>query len=94
LISEDVFHRFTKAGVKIPELPVENVVLVTAFGTKSKQIRRQVLIEFAMGYDLFESVFMVSSQLRNDTIIGCNFLVEYGISIDFSKSYVVMSEVA
>jgi hypothetical protein len=38
-----------------------------------------------MGTDLFEGVFMVSSQLRNDAIIGCQFFKEYGICINLSK---------
>jgi hypothetical protein len=38
-----------------------------------------------MGTDLFEGVFTGASQLRNDAIIGCQFLKEYGICINFSK---------
>jgi hypothetical protein len=60
-------------------------VLVTAFGKRSKRIRHQALIEFTVGEDLFESVFMISSQLTNDAIIGCQFLRVYGIVIDFHK---------
>jgi hypothetical protein len=44
-----------------------------------------VFIEFTVGVDRFECVFMVSSQLRNEAIIGCQFLKEYGICIDFIK---------
>jgi hypothetical protein len=43
------------------------------------------LIEFTVGEDLFENVFMISSQLTNEAIIGCQFLREYGIVIDFHK---------
>jgi hypothetical protein len=41
-----------------------------------------------MGSDLFESVFMVCSQLRNDAIISCQFLIEYGIRINFNKNVI------
>jgi hypothetical protein len=88
LIAEDVYQRIAKAGIQIPVLPVENVVLVTAFGKKSKRIKQQVLVEFTMGSDLFESVFMVCSQLRNEAIIGCQFLIEYGISVNFNKNVI------
>jgi hypothetical protein len=44
------------------------------------------LIEFNTGSDLFEGIFMVSPQLANDAIIGCQFLREYGVGIDFKKS--------
>jgi hypothetical protein len=42
---------------------MENVVLVTAFGRRLKKIRKQALIEFKIGEDEFEGVFMISSQL-------------------------------
>jgi hypothetical protein len=85
LLSERAYEKLTQSGIDIPVLPVEHVVLVTAFGKRSKRIRRQALIEFTVGKDLFESVFMISSQLTNDAIIGCQFLREYGIVIDFHK---------
>jgi hypothetical protein len=71
--------------VDIPVLPVENVVLVTAFGKRSKRIRHQALIGFSVESDVFEGVFMVSSQLTNGAIIGCQFLKEYGVSINFGR---------
>jgi hypothetical protein len=39
LLSEGVYEKLIKAGVDIPVLPVENVVLMTAFGKRSKRIR-------------------------------------------------------
>jgi hypothetical protein len=60
-------------------------VLVTAFWRGSKRIKQQALIEFTAGNDLFESVFMVSSHLTNKAIIGCQFLKEYGVSINFKR---------
>jgi hypothetical protein len=85
LLSEGVYEKLIMAGVNIPVLPVGNVVLVTAFGKRSKRIKHQAFIDFTMGNDCFESVFMVSSQLKNEAIIGCQFLKEYGICINFDK---------
>jgi hypothetical protein len=85
LISEGIYEKLTQSGVKLPTLPVEHVVLVTAFGKRSRRIKQQALVEFAIGHDLFESVFLISLQLTNEAIIGCQFLKEYGISIDFGK---------
>jgi hypothetical protein len=88
LISEEIYGKLIKAGAQIPVLPVENVVLVTAFGKKSKRIRQQVLIEFTMEDDFFECIFLISSQLKNEAIIGCQFLKEYGICIDFCREII------
>jgi hypothetical protein len=66
-------------------LPVENVVLVTAFGRKSKRIRQQAPINFTVRHDSFESVFLISSQLTIESIFGCQFLMEYGVRINFDS---------
>jgi hypothetical protein len=88
LISQEIYNKLISASIQVPVLPVENVVLVTAFGRKSKRIKQQVLIEFTMGGDSFEGVFMIASQLSNDAIIGCQFLQDYGICIDFNKGVI------
>jgi hypothetical protein len=78
-----------EAGLQVPTLPVEGVVLVTAFGRRSKRIRRQALIEFSIGQDVFETVVFVSPQLNNDAILGCQFLREHGVTINFrSETFV------
>jgi hypothetical protein len=61
------------------------VVLVTAFGKRSTKIKKQVLLEFLIGKDKFEGVFMVSPQLNNDAIIGCQLLKDYDITLHFGK---------
>jgi hypothetical protein len=85
-LTESVYDSLVKAGVEVLTLPLQNVVLVTAFGRRSKKIKTQALVAFDIGKDSFESVFMVSPQLANDAILGCQFLGEYGITIDFKKS--------
>jgi hypothetical protein len=84
LLSERLYEEFTQSGVDIPVLPVEHVI-VTAFGKRLNKIKQQALIEFTVGNDLFESVFMVSSQHTNEAIIGCQFLKEYGVGINVDR---------
>jgi hypothetical protein len=88
IISQNVYERLTRAGAKILTLPVQRVVLVTAFGRKSNRIRVQAFVEFTVGNDQFECVFMVSSELRGDAIIGCQFMREHGMCIDFSRGLI------
>jgi hypothetical protein len=38
LISQNIYERLMKAGITMPVLPVENVVLVTSFGKRSNRI--------------------------------------------------------
>lgn len=83
LMSERVYEKLIETGLQVPTLPVEGVVLVTAFGRRSKRIRRQALIEFSMGRDVFETIVLVAPQLNSDVILGCQFLREHGVTINF-----------
>jgi hypothetical protein len=47
-----------------------------------------------MGRDKFEGVFMISLQLTSEAIIGCQFLKEYGLNINFEGAVLVMLEKA
>jgi hypothetical protein len=71
----------------IPTLPVENVRLVTASGRRSNKIKTQALIEFTLGEDEFESIFLISPQLTHDVILGCQLLKEHGMSINFEEEH-------
>jgi hypothetical protein len=66
-------------------------VLITAFGKRSKRIKSQALVEFEIGEELFEGVFLISPQLINSAIIGCQFLKEYGITINFERESISYS---
>jgi hypothetical protein len=79
-LSERIYKELIEKGVDIPILPVEGVVFVTAFGRRSKRICRQALLEFSIGRDVFETILLISPQLNNDAIFGCQFLHEHGVT--------------
>jgi hypothetical protein len=58
-------------------------LLVTAFGKKSNQIRKQALVEFQLGQDELEVNFLISPQLIHEAILGCQFMKDYGIGLKF-----------
>jgi predicted aspartyl protease len=74
LMPEKIFKDLLAKGVKAPQLPVVNWALTTAFGNKTKRIRRQALIEFEIDGVKYEQVFMISPNLEPDAILGINFL--------------------
>jgi hypothetical protein len=76
-LSERIYKELIETGVDIPILPVEGVVLVTASGRRAKRTRRQALLEFSIGRDVFEAILLISPQLNNDDIFGCQFLLEH-----------------
>jgi hypothetical protein len=54
---------------------------VTAVGKRSNRVKKQAMIEFTIGRDLFEVNFFISPQLVHDAILGCEFVKEHGISL-------------
>jgi hypothetical protein len=48
-LTEKLYDQLVEARVSVPTLPLDNVALVTAFGRRTKRIKRQALIEFFVG---------------------------------------------
>jgi hypothetical protein len=67
------------------EIGINNAVLITAFGNRTKRLTKQVYLEFAIEQDVFENVFLVSPQLIGSVINGCDFARDCGLIIDFSN---------
>lgn len=61
-------------GVKALHLPVVNGALTTAFGNKTKRMKRLALIEFGIDEVKYEQVFMIAPNLVPDAILRIHFL--------------------
>lgn len=85
ILSERAYNELVTAGVGVLVLPLQNLVLINAFGTKSKRVRNQAFLEFKLGEDEFEHVFLVTSQLASDMILGCDFCSLHGVVLDFNS---------
>jgi hypothetical protein len=83
ILTQKLYDQLIEAGVSVPTLPLDNVALVTAFGRLTKRIRKQGLLEFFVGEDRFETIFLISPQLINSAILGSSLARQYGITIDF-----------
>jgi hypothetical protein len=85
LLAQSVYDKFIDSGMYIPTLPLEKVILVTASGKRSNKVKKRAMVEFGVGKDLFEVNFLISPQVVNDAILGCQFLNENGISLNFER---------
>jgi hypothetical protein len=83
ILTEKLYDQLIVAGVSAPTLSLDSV---TAFGRRTKRIKRQALIEFFVCEDRFEAIFLIDPQLINSAILG-SFAKEYGIAIDFVTKY-------
>jgi hypothetical protein len=83
IISQEIFDKLNEIRADVLTLPVQGINLVTAFRKRSKKVKLQTMLEFNIGSDRFEAVFLVSPQLNNDVILGCSFLREYKMHLCF-----------
>jgi hypothetical protein len=88
LITEDLYAQLLSQGIEM-ELKLQSTVLVTAFGSRSRRMKKQVYISFFIGDDCFEHVFLVSGQLIEPLLIGADFLQEYGVVVIFKTSCLI-----
>jgi hypothetical protein len=86
-MSEEIYEEFILAGLPTLEFPIEGAILITALGTGSKRIKKQVFLHFTLGTDNFEQNFLVCSQLIGPVILDENLFSEYGIVLDFKEQF-------
>jgi hypothetical protein len=60
------------------------------FGSRTKRIKRQALIEFKIDGVSYEQVFMIAPNLVPDAILGINFLKENNIVINLTEGHFKM----
>jgi hypothetical protein len=73
LITEDLYAHLLSQGIDMLELKLQSSLLVTAFFSRIRRIRKQFYIPFFIGDDCFEHVFLVSGQLIETLFIGAYF---------------------
>jgi hypothetical protein len=73
--------------LEILELKLRYRVLVAAFGSRSRGIKKQLYIIIYIGDGRFEQVFfIVSGQLIHSLLIGADFLPVYILAVNFNTN--------
>jgi hypothetical protein len=68
IITEDLYDHLVLQGLEAMEIGISNTRLVTAFGGRSRLIRKQVFIPLSLGdTETLEAMFLASPQLCIDT---------------------------
>jgi hypothetical protein len=76
IMSEQLFSSLESKGVNFFRIPTTNCVLTTAFGRKSKRIKKQTFLEFDIDGDRYEQSAFVVPDLISDITLGADFLNE------------------
>jgi hypothetical protein len=89
VLSENLFDELVACDMQVLILLVINGILISAWGSRTKRIRKQALIRFKMGSSSYEQVFMIAGQLMSDAILGANFLNELQAVMDLKNTCLV-----
>jgi hypothetical protein len=82
IMSEELFNSLTNSGMSVLHIPVVNS---TAFGKKSSRIKKQALIDFKLGEELYEMSVIVAPDVATDFLLGVDFMNKYGVNLKFSE---------
>jgi hypothetical protein len=89
-MTEELYHKLKSEGVKGLELGMQNAVLVSAFGSKTKRIRMQAMLPIWIGNILLDHIFLISPQLLDQALPGVDFCRRNNIVIDFPEQCLTM----
>jgi hypothetical protein len=90
LLSEELYYKSKSEGVKSLELGVQNAVLVSSFGNKSKRIPMQAKMPVDIDGMMMDHIFLISPQLLTQAILGVDFCRRNNIVINFPEQYLTM----
>lgn len=78
VISDLVLNRVQEnTGLIFLTLPVVGVTIVSVTGVRSERIITQVVLQFELGKQIFEHIFLVIKGLNLEAIFGNNLLINH-----------------
>jgi hypothetical protein len=72
------------------ELAVQNAVLVSAFGNKTKRIRIQAMMPIRINDIVVDHIFLISPQLLTQALLGMDFCQMNNVIINFPEQWFAM----
>ena len=84
LVSEN-FRNKLRSKIAIPEMPVTNVMVFTAIGSKNTSVKKQILVEFECDGRKYNQICLVIPYLSNDIILGNDWNLSNGTVINYNN---------
>jgi hypothetical protein len=90
-MSEEFYSECKARGADWLELPTQNVTLKSAFTSKTKRVKQQVLVPIKVHDVSIDQILLISSQLVTPLILGMDFCVENQVVIDFPRKVIIVN---
>jgi len=94
-ISESLFQilNLNPNQHKIPLFPLTGILLTTALSTKSIKIKSQIYLNFSIQNYKTQGIFLVVPQLSTPIILGTDWLLENGVTIDYHSKEISLPSI-
>ena len=86
VLSYGIYRKLKLQREPMQELPVQSVVLMSAFGNKTSRVRKQVLIPFRISDCEFENNFLICPQLVSPGLLEADFCTPINFPLIWEKS--------
>jgi hypothetical protein len=90
LVKEEMYHNLRSEDMESLELGVQNAVLVSAFGRKTKRICSQATKQIRIDDIVLDHIFLMSHQLLTQTPLRVDFCQMNSIIINFPEQRFTM----
>jgi hypothetical protein len=90
LLTEELYHKLRSDGVEALELGVQNAILVSVFGNKTRHIRAQAMLSIRIANILVDHIFLISPQLLTQALLGVDFCQMNNVIINFPEQCFTM----
>lgn len=88
-ISQDFATQLRQAGYKFDVLPASGATIVGALSRRSQKVVEQVYLKCKIQDVEFLQVYLVVPSLIRNVILGCDWMADHKIHIDFSESLIL-----
>ena len=85
LLTEELYYKLRREGMEGLELGVQNAVLVSVFGNKTKRIRVQTMMQICIDDIAVDHIFLISPQLLTQALLGVDFCRMNNIIFNFPE---------
>jgi hypothetical protein len=90
VMSEELYEELKLKGLDSLELPMQNVVLKSAFTGRTKKVRRQALMKLQIDITT-DQIILIVPQLVTPFLLGMDFCTDNGVVINFQNNTLVIN---
>jgi predicted aspartyl protease len=91
VMAEELYEELKARGLDSLELPMQNVVLKSAFTGKTMRVTRQALVKLQINNTSIDQIILISPQLVTPLLLGTDFCTDNHVVINFHNNTIIIN---